>query len=233
MTVEAKSLAANGSYEIIYSNPPSPDLVTSTGPHSDDLTLKLWIRVLKLCARSLSLLCSSVVIALSIVTFQIFLTTRDLDPIDGFFPWARPTLLWPQILTLVIAALSFLASLWVMLGYLRHGHHGAEKASMVTMYTTGFALLGWIVIWATAAASMQHVRSIAGGKDLWGWACNKDTRRREVWEHMINYNLVCRSQDWNFVCAIIEVVTILFSAAVWVVTLWRLGVRRRKAMGEV
>lgn len=80
-----------------------------------------------------------------------------------------------------------------MYGYWRGGHKRAEK---VAVYWTVFAVgtfIFTIVMWAIAAGIMQGSRNSAEGKDLWGWAC-KDNVRRKLFEEDINYKLVCREQ---------------------------------------
>ncbi|KAF8540696.1 hypothetical protein BDD12DRAFT_832417 [Trichophaea hybrida] len=218
-------------YPPVYSSPTSPEFVPPEGLQKQDLTLKLWIRILKLISRILSLACSGVVIGLSITSFQIFLSTRHLAPIDGFVPWARNTPLWPQILTLIIAIISFIAALVVILGYLFRGHRTAENLSRYTTITTILGFVAWIVIWAAAGASLQKVRDSSRGQDIWGWACAKQTKHHELFNDRIGYDLVCIMQDWNFICAIIHVGTVVFSAAVWAFALWRINVRVRISKG--
>ena len=77
---------------------------------------------------------------------------------------------------------------------------------------------------------MQTVRTSQNGKDMWGWACNKSTGvavRRLTYANEIDYDLVCTMQDWNFICTMIHVATVVVSAAVWIVAAWRLRVRSK------
>ncbi|KAI5859048.1 hypothetical protein BZA05DRAFT_383204 [Tricharina praecox] len=206
----------------------SSDFTQPQGLVASDLQLKGWIRILKFFARVLSLICSAVVIGLSIATFKIFLATKDLPARNTFLPWARPTVLWPQILTLTIACISFLACIYVIWGYIRNGHRGGEAASPLATTATVIGFIAWIVIWAAAGTSMQTVRASQEGKDMWGWACNKDAGpRRQAFANKIDYDLVCTMQDWNFICTMIHVATVVLSAAVWVAAVWRLRVQSR------
>lgn len=167
------------------------------------------------------------VIGLSITSFQIFLSTRHLEPIDNVAPWAKNTPLWPQILTLVIACISFVAALIVILGYIFRGHRGAENVSYFMTIATIIGFIAWVVIWAAAGASLQKVRDNSRGSDMWGWACGKTTKHHELFKNKINYDLVCIMQDWNFICTLIHVGTVVMSAAVWAFALWRIGVRSK------
>ena len=203
--------------------------------------LKLWVRVLKFFSRLLSLICrfalpsrtyairadrdSGVVIGLSALSFHIFLATRDLPPTNGAQPWASRTVMWPQVMTLVIACLSFAAALAVMAGYLRGGHRRAESLSRWATLMTVIGFVGWIVLWAAAGASLQRARDQSRGRDIWAWACDKEAAHHQLFSDRINYDLVCKAQDWNFVCAWIHVATIAVGALAWAAAAWRLGVR--------
>lgn len=116
-----------------------------------------------------------------------------MAPRNNLPPWAVATPQWPQIVVLCIAVVSLCISLYIMYGYWRGGHKRAEK---VAVYWTVFAVgtfIFTIVMWAIAAGIMQGSRNSAEGKDLWGWAC-KDNVRRKLFEEDINYKLVCREQ---------------------------------------
>lgn len=204
--------------------------------------LKVWVRVLKFFSRLLSLICrfalpphtlhpftadqdSGVVIGLSGTSFHIFLATRNLPPIGDVQPWALRTVMWPQVMTLVIACLSFAAAVAVMAGYLRGGHRRAESLSRWATATTVIGFVGWIVLWAAAGASLQRARDQSRGRDIWDWACGKETLHHQLFIDRINYDLVCKAQDWNFICAWIHVATIAVSALAWAAAAWRFGVR--------
>jgi len=214
-------------------SPSSSGFTQPEGLLASDLKLKAWIRVLKFLARGLSLIYSAVVIGLSIATFKIFLATKDLPAVGDLVPWARPTVVWPLSLTLAVACVSFLACLYVLWGYVRGGHRGGEKASPLATAATVLGFVAWIVIWAAAGTAMNTVRATADGKDVWGWACNKDAAiRRLTYANRIDYDIVCTMQDWNFICTMIHVATVVFAAAVWAAGLWRLRVQAKLHKGE-
>ena len=157
----------------------------------------------------------------------MFLATRSLPPIDGVQPWARRTVLWPQVMTLVIACLSFAAAAAVMAGYVCGGHRRAESLSRWATATTAIGFIGWIAVWAAAGASLQRARDLSTGRDIWAWACGKETLHHELFQGRIDYDLVCIAQDWNFICSWIQVVTITFSALAWAVAAWRVHARSK------
>lgn len=48
-----------------------------------------------------------------------------------------------------------------------------------------------IVIWSVVGGITLTEKANGGGKDLWGWAC-KDNTRRKLFEEDVDYKLVCR-----------------------------------------
>lgn len=166
-------------------------------------------------------------IGLSITAFVLFTTTKDLEPIAGFNPWAEPTTLWPQILILIVACISFIASAIVIVGYLRHGHRGAESISYVTTIAMVFGWAVWLAIWIAAGASLQRVRATGNRRDLWGWACAKHTPRYQVFHSKVDYDLMCRIQEWNFICSMINIGAWVASVSVMLFTAYRLWVRNK------
>ncbi|KAH8145584.1 uncharacterized protein LAJ45_10384 [Morchella importuna] len=196
-----------------------------------DLAVKLKVRLAKIFLRSINCACSLVVLSLVASTFAIFNATKHMAPRNNLPPWAVATPQWPQIVVLCIAVVSLCISLYIMYGYWRGGHKRAEK---VAVYWTVFAVgtfIFTIVMWAIAAGIMQGSRNSAEGKDLWGWAC-KDNVRRKLFEEDINYKLVCREQDWVLVCAIIEISVETITIAVYAFAFYRLASKRklRKSM---
>ena len=167
------------------------------------------------------------VIGLSVTAFTIFVSTKDLEPIDGLNPWARPTKLWPQILTLVVACLSFLASAIVILSYLR-GHKNAERRAYLTTIATVLGMIVWLALWIAAGASLRRVKVTANRGDLWGWACAKNNVRYFSFRNHVNYDLMCKIQAWNFVCSMINIGAWVASASVMAFSAYRLGWLRRK-----
>ncbi|RPA91303.1 hypothetical protein L873DRAFT_1714646 [Choiromyces venosus 120613-1] len=191
-----------------------------------DLAVKLKIRLAKIFLRSINCACSLVVLSLLASTFSIFNATKALPPRNNLPPWAASTPQWPQISVLCIACVSLLISLYIMYAYWRGGHNRAEKAAV---YSTVFAVgtfIFSIVIWAIAAGIMQGSRNSFNGKDLWGWSC-KDNTRKKLFQNNVNYRLVCRQQDWVLVCSIIEILVECVSIAIYAFAFYRLTSKRR------
>ena len=136
---------------------------------------------------------STVVLALVASTFYIFHASRHLKPRNGLPPWANKTPQWPQITILVIACISLILSLFIMYSYWKGGHNRAEKIALHATIFAGAVFIFTIAMWSAGIGIMQISRSSNDDKDLWGWAC-KDNTRRKLFQDTINYTLVCRQQ---------------------------------------
>ncbi|KAI0396237.1 hypothetical protein F5Y17DRAFT_473035 [Xylariaceae sp. FL0594] len=191
-----------------------------------DVRLKYRVRLAKFALRGISFSCSLIIIALLATSFNIFRTTKTLAPQSGLPPWAANTKLWPQILVLSVSGINLLLCILIFIGYLRGGHHRAEK---VGVYYTLFAV-GWFiassVLWAAAAGILQFTRNNSNNKDMWGWAC-VDNKRAQVFSQKVDYALVCRLQNWSLICAIIEIVLDVFTITLYSVVFYRYITKRK------
>jgi hypothetical protein len=192
-----------------------------------DLAVKLKVRLAKVVLRSINCACSLVVLALVASTFAIFNATRHLAPRNGLPPWAVKTPTWPQITILVIASLSLMLSLFIMYSYWKGGHSKAEKVALHATIFAGAVFIFTIALWSVGIGIMQASRSGNDDKDLWGWAC-KDNTRRKLFQDSVNYSLVCRQQDWVVVCAIIEISVEFLAICVYLFAFYRLFYTKRR-----
>lgn len=165
-------------------------------------------------------------------TFTIFNATKALPPRNNLPPWAENQKIWPQVLLLTIASIMLLVSFWVLFSY-RHSHKRAEKVSVYySAFALGFFVVS-IVIWAVAAAALQGSRSNSDNKDMWGWSC-VDNQRKRLFENEISYDLICRLQNWSLVCIIIEIVVETITIAIYGIVFYRFYSKRqlRKSMAQ-
>ncbi|KAJ8126834.1 hypothetical protein O1611_g6805 [Lasiodiplodia mahajangana] len=158
-----------------------------------DVGLKYKVRMAKFALRGISFSCSLIIISLLAVSFNIFRTTNHLAAQSGLPAWAEGTQLWPQVVVLSVSGVNLFLCILIFVGYLRGGHHRAEK---VGVYYTLFAV-GWFiassVLWAAAAGILQFTRNNSNNKDMWGWSC-VENKRAEVFSQKVDYALVCRLQ---------------------------------------
>ncbi|KAI0864162.1 hypothetical protein F4860DRAFT_432094 [Xylaria cubensis] len=191
-----------------------------------DVGLKYRVRLAKFALRGISFSCSLIIISLLAVSFNIFRTTNHLAAQSGLPAWAENTKLWPQVLVLSVSGVNLFLCILIFFGYLRGGHHRAEK---VGVYYTLFAV-GWFiassVLWAAAAGILQFSRDNSNNKDMWGWAC-VDNKRSEVFSQKVDYALVCRLQNWSLICALIEIVLDVFTITLYSIVFYRYITKRK------
>ncbi|KAI1323342.1 hypothetical protein F5Y16DRAFT_347405 [Xylariaceae sp. FL0255] len=191
-----------------------------------DVGLKYKVRMAKFALRGVSFSCSLIILSLIGTTFTIFIATKELPSQNALPPWAQGTSLWPEIVVLSVAGLNLLLCIGVFIGYLRGGHHRAEK---VGVYYTLFAV-GWFILstilWLVAAGVLQFTKNNSKNKDLWGWSCVQN-ERSTLFSKKIDYALVCRLQNWGLVCALIEVTLDVFTVALYSVVFYRYITKRK------
>ncbi|KAK2750118.1 hypothetical protein FQN57_004613 [Myotisia sp. PD_48] len=199
--------------------------------NAKDVKIKTRVRLSKILLRGVSFSCSLIILALVGASFAVFHATRNLPSRNNLMPWAPNTNPWPQILILVVASISVFLSIAVFYGYCRGGHRRAEK---VGVYYTVFAVFMFaftVILWVVAAATLQNDKNTGQSKDLWGWAC-KENPRRELFDELVNYGLVCRMQDWVLICIIIEIIVDIITIVIYAVIFYRFYSKRklRKSM---
>ncbi|KAI1114363.1 hypothetical protein F5Y14DRAFT_174636 [Nemania sp. NC0429] len=191
-----------------------------------DVGLKYRVRMAKFALRGISFSCSLIIISLLAVSFNIFRTTNHLAAQSGLPAWAENTQLWPQIVVLSVSGVNLLLCILIFIGYLRGGHHRAEK---VGVYYTLFAV-GWFIassiLWAAAAGILQFTRNNSNNKDMWGWSC-VENKRAEVFSEKVDYALICRLQNWSLICALIEIVLDVFTITLYSIVFYRYITKRK------
>lgn len=191
-----------------------------------DVGLKYRVRMAKFALRGISFSCSLIIISLLAVSFSVFRATNHLAAQSGLPAWAENTQLWPQIVVLAVSGVNLFLCVLIFIGYLRGGHHRAEK---VGVYYTLFAV-GWFIassiLWAAAAGILQFTRNNSNNKDMWGWSC-VENRRAEVFSEKVDYALICRLQNWSLICALIEIVLDVFTITLYSVVFYRYITKRK------
>lgn len=191
-----------------------------------DVGLKYRVRMAKFALRGISFSCSLIIVSLIAVSFSVFRATNHLAAQSGLPAWAEGTKLWPQVVVLSVSGVNLLLCILIFIGYLRGGHHRAEK---VGVYYTLFAV-GWFIassiLWAAAAGILQFTRNNSNNQDIWGWSC-VENKRAEVFSEKVDYALVCRLQNWSLICALIEIVLDVFTISLYSVVFYRYITKRK------
>ncbi|KAB8337041.1 hypothetical protein FH972_021345 [Carpinus fangiana] len=196
-----------------------------------DLKQKIRVRMAKMFLRFTNFSCSLIVVSMLAATFTIFNATKTIPPRNNLPAWSKTTISWPQITVLCIACISLLASIIVFWAYWKGGHRRAEKAAV---YYSAFAVVFFvisIVMWAIGAAVLQQSRNSSGGNDIWSWSC-KDNERKQLFQGDVEYDVVCRMQNWSLICCLIEVVVEVLTILIYGVVFYRYYSKRklRKSM---
>ncbi|KAI9700573.1 MAG: hypothetical protein M1820_006727 [Bogoriella megaspora] len=205
--------------------------VSTEKVQAQDLKIKFRVRMAKMFLRGVNFSCSLIVLSLLSSTFSIFNATRHLPSRSNFTAWAPNQKIWPQVTLLVIACISLAMAIAVFYGYWKGGHRRAEK---VAVYYTVFAVVIFvfsIVMWGIGAAVLNQSKANGGGKDMWGWSC-VDNKRKTLFQEEVDYDLICRLQNWSLVCAIIEIVVETITILIYGIVFYRFYSKRqlRKSM---
>lgn len=187
---------------------------------AQDLKIKTRVRMAKMVLRGVNFSCSLIVLSMLATVFSIFNATKTLPARNDLPAWAIGQSIWPQIVLLVIAAISLAFSVLIFWAYYRGGHRRAEKTAVYyTVFSVGFFVFS-IIMWAIGAGILHGSKQNGQGKDLWGWSC-KDNKRRQLFQDDVSYSLVCRLQDWSLVCCLIEVIVETITIAIYAVVFYR------------
>jgi len=180
----------------------------------------------KFALRGVNFSCSLIILAMLSASFAIFNATRALPAMSGLPAWAKDTNTWPQKVVLACSCVSLLICIVVFVGYCRGGHQRAEK---VGVYYTLFAV-GWFIfsmaMWAAAAGILQNSKNNTGNQDMWGWACVQN-HRADLFGDKVDYQLVCRLQNWTLICIIIELVVEIISITLYSIVFYRYWSKRK------
>lgn len=167
-----------------------------------------------------------IVLSLIAASLAIFNATKDLAARNNRPPWAIGTPLWPQYLMLALACFSLVAAVAVFWGYCRGGHRRAEKLGVYYSVLSVCFFSFTLILWVVAAALFQNSKTSNNGQDLWSWSCTKNLRA-EYFADSVDYQLVCRMQDWVLICSIIEIVIEVFVILIYAVVFYRFYTKNR------
>ena len=184
------------------------------------------MRLAKVLLRGVNFSCSLIVLSMLATVFTIFNATKVIPVRNSFPPWAPNQMIWPQVVLLVIASISLVASIFIFYAYWKGGHRRAEKAAVYyTAFACAFFVLS-IVMWGIGAGLLQGSRNNNEGQDMWGWSC-KDNVRKQLFENEVDYDLICRLQNWSLLCCIIEIVVETITIAIYGIVFYRFYSKRK------
>jgi len=116
-------------------------------------------------------------------------------------PWVTPTTIWPTVMLLAIATVTFFMNLITLLSYCC-GVGAANKASSVTSILGYIFLFLHFAAWAVAAGLYRMARD---GKDLWGYSCSdaSDQIQDQV-KSFLNFGELCTMQVSHLAVPILD-----------------------------
>ncbi|BFZ60267.1 hypothetical protein YB2330_001303 [Saitoella coloradoensis] len=190
---------------------------------AEDYQLKRWIRAVRFGMRCLVLVCSTVVVALFAHNLVVYNRTKH---IVGMWPEksGRGALIWSSVLLLVVACISTATSIVILASYC----WSVKIANRLALGHTAFDLVFGIVsvfIWGLTGGLFKQTDS--NPRSLWQWACHPAKAGRDMTLSVtgdVNWKQYCKEQDWNWVCALINIAfeAIMIAIAIGVYYLvWR------------
>lgn len=194
----------------VSSNPVFPRRSRNSGFESladfekKDLVYKRRIRILRFVSRFASLILNAYLMgSLSYALTKYFLTKNHVVA-GNVHPWAVPTTLWPTIMLLSIATITFIMNFITLCTYMC-GVGAANRTSSVFSYIGYIMLAAHVVVWAVAMGLFKMANT---GKDLWGYSCGPEADAiQEQVKSFVNFGKLCTLQSGSWYTSIVETIT--------------------------
>jgi len=222
-------------YSVSPSSPNEAMRVTSKGSgrayslfdmEKKDLVYKRRIRVLRLISRIGSLILNAYMVGTLSFSLAKYYLTKNKVISGNSHPWATPTVLWPTIMLLSIAIITFIMNFVTICTYIC-GVGAANKTSSFFSYV-GYAMLAaHVVVWAVSAGAFKMA---SNGRDLWGWSCslNADAIQEEV-KAFMDFGKLCTIQTGAWYTSIIEAVVYFVTFVVAILMVRRAAHKKKIA----
>ncbi|KAH8686073.1 hypothetical protein BGZ60DRAFT_396834 [Tricladium varicosporioides] len=179
-----------------------------------DITYKKRIRIFRLITRILSLITNAIVVGTLSFTLAKYYLTKNKVIEGNVHPWITPTILWPSLMLLGMAAATFLLNAITLCCYCR-GVNSANKAATVTTVASFIFLAIHVTAWIVVAGLYRWGRT---GNDLWGYSCSdKADAIQEQVKDFIDFGKLCTMQEGTWFVSIIEAIVYLLT---FIITVW-------------
>jgi hypothetical protein len=162
--------------------------------YRSDAVAKRRIRQARVLLRGLYFLCSAMTLTSCIIALVIYSQSASKFP--------EPLEIWPTIMVLIVASISFALCLSVILSYFCT-RGGVKTANVIDRYRFFFhwsTIVGFIIVWAVTT-SVFHVKS-GQPQDLWAATCNAAkndlVEGDEIWT-------ICTASIWISGCGFTNV----------------------------
>jgi len=195
-----------------------------------DLVYKKRIRILRAIYRVVSLFLSAFIIGtMSYSLAKYFLTRNHLLPNSQQRPFPASTTLWPSIMLLAIAVVTFVMNFLTLIAYLC-GVGAANKANSLTSYIGYVAVLIHFIVWAVSVGLFRMAKT---GHDLWGYTCGSqsDAIQQQV-QSYLNFGQLCTAQTGAWYSTILEAANYLITFATTILIFRRAQHKRKLAQAR-
>ncbi|KAG9230224.1 hypothetical protein BJ875DRAFT_162689 [Amylocarpus encephaloides] len=222
---KGKKVAAQG-VEPLRNSPHSTYVLSEF--EKKDMAYKKRIRVLRFATRFLSLILNIAIISTMSFALYKYFTTKN-GYYEGRPTWGSNTILWPSIMLLAIAVVTFSLNLATLISYCRSGVKAANKVSNVASYI-GYAFLGiHFLVWAGVASAYRAARS---PQDLWGYSCSAraDAIQEQV-KSFLDFGKLCTMQQGSWFISIVEAIVYFLTFVVTIFMLRRAS--HKKKIGKM
>jgi hypothetical protein len=120
-----------------------------------------------------------------------YLTTKN-SKAGGQSAWNHGTVIWPSIMVLAIATITFILNLSTLISYCCSGVKTANKISSATSIIGYVFMLAHLIAWAAVAGVFRALRN---GQDIWGYTCSAtaDAIQEQV-QSFVNFGSLCNMQ---------------------------------------
>jgi len=180
-----------------------------------DEKLKRQIRIFRFVSRIISTILSAFVVGSMTFSLQRFLSTRHVHVYGYGSIWAEPTSLWPTLMLLVIAVITFGINFSVLCSYC---FGGIKAANTVSNYGGRFIyvmLAAEVIVWAITTGLYKMGNT---GNDLWGWSCGSTSDEiQPLVQSFLDFGQLCMVQTGTFATTIIETVLYVLTFVTYLV----------------
>ncbi|KAK9320353.1 hypothetical protein V1517DRAFT_329565 [Lipomyces orientalis] len=192
-----------------------------------DMRHKSRVRIARAGLRIFNFMCAAVVLGLTASTLAVFDATRDLTE-GPFRAWPADANSWPTIVTLVVAAVSVALNSVILFLLAAVSWRSSSRLDTVATVFSVISFVAGIILWSVVSGSLKlsGLKVESAGTDIWTWSCRKGPRR-DAFEGEIDFARICLQNDWNFICAILQISAELLSAGVMLFGLYRRVTKKR------
>jgi len=168
-----------------------------------DEKMKRKIRILRFVSRVISTILSGFMVGSMAYSLERYLNTRNIHVTGVASIWANPTTLWPTIMLLVIAFITFFINISVVMSYWCSIRAANSVDNVGGKFIYGM-MAAQIIVWAVTTGLYKYANN---GNDLWGWSCGTPSDNiQPLVQSFLDFGQLCMVQTGSFGTTIVETV---------------------------